>query len=155
ADDGSEVVGQWKQAGQAYALTLKRLARAPDFARPQEPKKPFPYTAEEVVYENKAAGVKLAATLTLPKGTGPFPAVVFIPGSGPQDRDETVAGHRPFLVLADYLTRRGIAVLRADDRGVGGSTGNVYASTTADFADDALAGVAYLKSRREINAKQI
>jgi fermentation-respiration switch protein FrsA (DUF1100 family) len=136
-------------------LTLKRLAKAPEFARPHDPKKPFPYAAEEVVYENKAAGVKLAATLTLPKGAGPFPAVVLITGSGPQDRDETVAGHRPFLVLADYLTRRGIAVLRADDRGVGGSTGDVFKSTTADFADDALAGVAYLKGRKEVHPKQI
>ena len=92
--------------------------------RPQTPKPPFPYRSEEVTYENKAGGVKLAGTLTLPPGQGPFPAVLLITGSGPQDRDETILGHKPFLVIADALTRRGIAVLRVDDRGVGGSSGS-------------------------------
>lgn len=123
--------------------------------RPQEPGKPYPYREEEVVYENKKAGVKLAGTLTVPSAGGTFPAVLLITGSGPQDRNATVAGHRPFLVLADYLTRRGIAVLRMDDRGVGGSTGSVMESTTADFAEDALLGVEYLKARKEVNPRQI
>jgi hypothetical protein len=89
---------------------------------------------EEVSYENKAAGVKFAGTLTLPPGKGPFPAVLLITGTGPLDRAETALGHKPFLVLVNYLTRRGIAVLRVDDRGVGGSTGNIMQSTTEDFA---------------------
>jgi uncharacterized protein len=123
--------------------------------RPQEPKPPFPYRAEEVSYENAGAKVKLAGTLTIPEGKGPFPAVLLITGSGPQDRDESLLGHKPFLVLADYLTRRGIAVLRVDDRGVGKSTGKFAEATTFDFADDAQAGVNYLKSRSEVDGKRI
>jgi fermentation-respiration switch protein FrsA (DUF1100 family) len=154
-EDGSELGGRWKQNDSSLPLTFKRVAKLPDLSRPQDPKKPYPYIAEEVAYENPKAKVKFAATLTLPKGKGPFPAVLLITGSGPQDRDEAIFGHRPFLVLADHLTRKGIAVLRADDRGVGGSTGNVHQATTADFADDALAGVAFLKGRAEIDAKRI
>jgi fermentation-respiration switch protein FrsA (DUF1100 family) len=108
-----------------------------------------------VVYQNKSAGVELAATLTIPQGKGPFPAVVLITGSGPQDRDEALFGHRPFLVLSDYLTRKGIAVLRADDRGVAKSTGNFALATTADFATDTEAGIAYLKTRPEIDVHKI
>ena len=85
------------------------------------PKPPFPYREEMVSYPNAKAGISLAGTLTLPPGAGPFPAAILITGSGPQDRDETLLGHKPFLVLADYLTRRGVAVLRVDDRGVGGN----------------------------------
>jgi pimeloyl-ACP methyl ester carboxylesterase len=123
--------------------------------RPQEPMKPYPYSEELVTYENKPAGVKLAATLTLPRGAGPFPAVLLITGSGPQDRDESICGHKPFLVLADYMTRRGVAVLRADDRGVGQSTGNFATATSADFAEDARAGIEYLKQRKDVNPRQI
>ncbi len=123
--------------------------------RPQHPLKPYPYLEEAVTYENQKAGVKLAATLTLPRGAGPFPAVLLITGSGPQDRDETIVGHKPFLVLADHLTRRGVAVLRADDRGVAQSTGNFFAATSADFADDAEAGVAYLMRRKEIDPRRV
>jgi pimeloyl-ACP methyl ester carboxylesterase len=123
--------------------------------RPQEPKKPYPYDEEEVGYENKRAGVKLAGTLTIPRGKGPFSAVLLITGSGPQDRNESVAGHKPFLLLADYLTRQGIAVLRVDDRGVGASTGSVPNSTTEDFAADVTVGIEYLKTRKDINPKQI
>ena len=155
SDDGKELKGTWKQGPTELPITFKRLAKAPVYARPQDPKKPYPYLEEEVTLENKPAGVKLAGTLTLPKGKGPFPAVVLITGSGPQDRDESLLGHRPFLVLADHLTRNGIAVLRCDDRGVGGSTGNTSTSTTADFADDALVGVAFLKARPEIDGKKI
>ena len=102
--------------------------------RPQEPTRPYPYADEAVTYDSRQAGVKLAATLTLPRGAGPFPAVLLSTGSGQQDRDESIVGHKPFLVLADYLTRRGIAVLRADDRGVGQSTGDFFTATSADFA---------------------
>ena len=124
-------------------------------SRPQEPKRPYPYLEEEVTYENAKAGFTLAGTLTMPRAGGPFPAVLLITGSGAQDRDETVCGHRPFLILADYLTRRGIAVLRVDDRGVGGSKGDASQATSEDFADDVLAGVAYLKTRKEIDPKRI
>src|SRR5262249_4567618 len=110
---------------------------------------------EEVAYENSAAKIKLAGTLTLPRTDGPVPAVLLITGSGAQDRDESLLGHKPFLVLADYLTRRGIAVLRVDDRGVGGSTGKVSESTTDDFTGDVLAGVAFLKGHREIDKGRI
>jgi pimeloyl-ACP methyl ester carboxylesterase len=153
--DGETLEGQWTQGGMSLPLVMKRTTEAPGIKRPQEPKPPYPYTEEEVTYENKKAGVKLAGTLTFLKSEQPLPAVILISGSGPEDRNETVFGHRPFLVLADYLTRQGIAVLRVDDRGVGGSTGDASHATSADFAEDVLAGVDYLKTRREINPKQI
>ena len=92
--------------------------------RPQEPKPPFPYTSEDVTFTNDKFNIKLAGTLTIPAGTGPFKAVIMITGSGPQNRNEELMGHKPFLVIADYLSRNGIAVLRFDDRGVGKSQGN-------------------------------
>jgi uncharacterized protein len=121
-------------------------------ARPQEPEGSPPYEQEEVRYESIAAGVTLAGTLTTPRRRGPYPATVLILGSGPMDRDETVFGHRPFLVLTDRLTRRGIAVLRADDRGVGESTGDFAAADIEDFATDARAGFDFLRGREEIDA---
>lgn len=158
--DGKRMEGTFEQNGAKLPLTLERtteadVAKAAALRRPQEPKKPYPYREEEVAFPNRAAGVRLAGTLTLPRGRGPFPAVFLITGSGAQNRNEELMGHRPFLVLADYLTRRGIAVLRADDRGVGGSTGRVSDATTADLCGDALAAVAYLKSRREVDPKRI
>ena len=113
-----------------------------------------PYREEDITYTNKAANT-LAATLTVPPGKGPFPAVLLIVGSGPHDRDESLMGHKPFLVLSDYLTRKGIVVLRADKRGVGKSTGDYATATTADFAADAEAGVAFLKSRPEVDPHKI
>jgi pimeloyl-ACP methyl ester carboxylesterase len=154
--DSSEISGTWKQNGAQLPLVFKRAEKPPALSRPQEPKKPYPYSEEEVTYENKAGGAKLAGTLTLPKGSGPFPAVLLITGSGQQDRDEALMGHRPFLVLADHLTRKGIAVLRVDDRGMGGSTGEVMTATTEDFAGDVLAGVEFLKSRgKQIDVHKI
>jgi pimeloyl-ACP methyl ester carboxylesterase len=153
--DGKEIKGTWKQGPLTLPLVLKPGEKTGPPKRPQEPKPPFPYRAEEVAYENKDAGIKIAGTLTLPKEGGPFPAVLLISGSGSQDRNEELLGHKPFLVLADYLTRRGIAVLRVDDRGVGGTTGKPMESTIEDHAGDALAGVAYLKSRQDIAAKKI
>jgi pimeloyl-ACP methyl ester carboxylesterase len=155
AAGGQEIEGAWKQGGLSLPLTVKRTGKRPVVNRPQEPQKPYPYNEEEVVYENAPAGVKLAGTLTLPRSGGPFPAVLLITGSGAQDRNETVFGHRPFLVLADYLTRRNIAVLRVDDRGIGGSSGKDSQPTTRDFADDVLAGVRFLKTRPEINPQKI
>ncbi len=144
---GDAVAGQFTQGGQSFPFHLGREKMAGP-KRPQEPRPPFPYLVEEVGFEN--GDVHLAATLTLPTGQGPFPAAVLITGSGAENRDEELFGHKPFLVLADALTRAGIAVLRADDRGVGGSSGTVSGSTTSDFADDALAGLRYLKTRAEI-----
>lgn len=154
-EDFLTIEGVWKQSGLTLQLVLKRVEEAPEVSRPQEPKKPYPYDEEEVVYENKKAGIKLAGTLTLPRTEGPFRAVLLISGSGAQDRNEMVFGHRPFLVLADYLTRRGIAVLRVDDRGVGGSTGNVSQATSEDFAEDVLTGIEYLRNHKEVNPKKI
>lgn len=123
--------------------------------RPQTPVPPFPYKSEEVIYHNKDNSIKFGATLTLPEGKGPFPAVVLISGSGPHTRDAEIMGHKLFAVLADHLTRNGIAVLRADERGIGKSTGKFETATSVDFANDISAGVDYLLSRPEINKKKI
>jgi pimeloyl-ACP methyl ester carboxylesterase len=157
ADDGSTIAGDFTQgpAKFPFKLTRNQTGQAPKLNRPQEPQKPYPYDEREVSYESKKAGIRLAGTLTLPRSHGPFPAVLLITGSGPQDRDEAVAGHKPFLILADHLTRQGVAVLRVDDRGVGGSTGTLATATGDDFADDVVAGVEFLKTRSEINPKQI
>jgi len=155
SEDFLVIEGEWKQSGQALPLTVKRVDKAVEILRPQEPKKPYPYIEEEAIYENKEAGITLAGTLILPSGNGPFPAVLLITGSGPQDRNDTIYNHSLFLVLADYLTRQGIAVLRVDDRGVGESTGDFSQATSEDFASDVLAGVGYLKTREEINPEQI
>ena len=151
---GGEIVGTWSQGGGSLPLTLRRDANVPVVARPQEPTRPLPYREQEVSYDSEP-GVRLAATLTLPAGQGPFPAVVLITGSGPQDRDESLLGHRPFYILADSLTRRGIAVLRADDRGFAKSTGDFAAASSEAFATDALAGVGYLAARSDIRADAI
>ena len=155
SEDSTQLKGTWTQLGNSLPLDFKRTTALPVRARPQEPKKPYPYNEEEVTYENKKAGMKFAGTLTLPRAAGPHAAVLLITGSGPQDRNESIAGHKPFFVLADFLTRKGIAVLRVDDRGVGGSSGKRDEGTTEDFASDALAGVEYLKSRKEIDARHI
>jgi pimeloyl-ACP methyl ester carboxylesterase len=148
--------GIFKQGGFTTSLSLVRVEeKVPALNRPQEPKKPYPYQSENITFENKKADVTLAGTLTFPSGDRRYPAVVLITGSGPQNRDEEIRGHKPFLVLADYLTRSGIAVLRYDDRGVGESTGSFQGSTSYDFAEDAVAAVEYLKTRPEINHEQI
>ena len=148
--------GNWSQGGGSLPLNLGREAiEKAVVKRPQEPTKPFPYQAEEVSFENKAAGIKLAGTLTLPSSAGPHPVVVLISGSGPQNRNEELAGHKPFWVIADHLTRNGIAVLRYDDRGTAKSQGNFSTATTADFATDASSAVAYLSSRNDIDHKNI
>ena len=152
--DGTTIKGNWSQAGRLFPLMLKRTDELPRPNRPQEPKRPYPYDDEEVVYENSQAAINLVGTLTLPRTERSFPAVLLIGGSGTDNRDNGFS-HRTFLVLADYLTRRGIATLRADKRGVWKSTGDFYTATTRDFADDALAGVTYLKTRKEINPTQI
>lgn len=152
---GAAIAGTWRQGGGSLPLVFHRVDQLPSIVRPQEPKKPYPYTEEEVAYDNKPGGSHLAGTLTLPTGAGPFPAALLITGSGQQDRDEALMGHKPFLVLADYLTRKGIAVLRVDDRGMGGSTGDVVNATTEDFAGDTLAGVRFLQARKGIDPRRI
>jgi uncharacterized protein len=155
SDDGTEIVGNLKQGPTTFPVTFKRTEKAPTLGRAQDPKKPYPYSEEEVSYENTIDKVKLAGTLTLPPSKEPVPAVVLITGSGAQDRNETIMGHRPFLVLADHLTRRGIAVLRMDDRGIGGSASGSPKATSENYAEDALAGVAFLKGRKEIDPRRI
>lgn len=153
---GKALDGQWIQGGLEIALTLERTEeKVKTPARPQEPRGPVPYGQEEVRYAGPDGGPTLAGTLTLPLGGGSHPAVVLVSGSGPQDRNETVFGHRPFLVLADHLTRQGIAVLRYDDRGVEESEGDFGAATTEVFVSDALAGVEFLKTRGDIDAGAI
>ncbi len=153
--DGQTLVGTWTQ-GVPFPLTLTRTDKVPEPPRrPQEPKPPFPYATRDVTYPNTAGGVTLAGTLSVPKGVGPFPCAILVTGSGPQDRDETLMGHKPFLVIADYLTRHGIAVLRVDDRGVGGSTGKDSDATDADFAGDVFAGITFLRAQPDINPKKI
>jgi fermentation-respiration switch protein FrsA (DUF1100 family) len=149
--------GTWTQGGGSAPLVVKRVKDAAELERrrPQNPVRPYPYRDEDVSYANKAASITLAATLTIPPGKGPFPAVLLIAGSGQHDRDEALMGHSPFLVLSDYLTRNGIAVLRADKRGVGKSRGNYATATTADFASDAEAGVTYLETRPEVDHRKI
>lgn len=128
---------------------------ATSLQRPQEPQRPYPYDDEEVCYPNEKSGVRLCGTLTLPRTRVKVPAVLLILGSGQLQRDEVVANHKIFLVLADALTRRGLAVLRVDKRGFGKSSGDYAATTSVDLADDVLAGVAYLRSRSEIDPKRI
>lgn len=154
---GDTLTGIWKQGTAALPLTLTKQDSmvSVEYRRPQTPKPPFPYRSIDVSYTNPIEGNTLAGTLTIPEGKGPFPAVVLITGSGSQNRDEEIMGHKPFFVLSDYLTRRGIAVLRVDDRGVGGSSGVNRKATTSDFTGDVLAGVEYLKSRNEVSAKAI
>ncbi len=139
-------VGILSLAGLCNLLVLARV----------EPKGPAPYSEEEVAYDNpKVPGVELAGTFTKPRKESPVPAVLLIPEAGPQDRDETIAGHKPFSILADYLARQNIAVLRMDDRGVGKSTGEFKEATTKDFASDAEAGFHYLMMRPDVDHKRV
>jgi len=150
------IVGNFKQAGMSFPMNLSReKIEKQKLVRPQEPKKPYSYYEEEVTFKNANAGITLAGTLTLPSKEGNFPAVILITGSGAQNRDEELMGHKPFLVISDYLTKNGIAVLRFDDRGTGASKGDFKTATTSDFATDVEAGVAFLKTRKEINKKKI
>ncbi|NER15208.1 alpha/beta fold hydrolase [Leptobacterium flavescens] len=156
--DKEQFEGEVTEGASSFPLILSRgniEISEPRNNRPQEPVKPYPYKAEEVSFENTGAGISLAGTLSLPQQSKKHPAVILISGSGPQDRDETISGHKPFLVLADHLTRQGIAVLRYDDRGFGQSTGDHSAATTEDFATDVMSAVAYLKTRDDIDSNNI
>ena len=138
--------GTWSQAGSSFPLTVVKGAKVPDLRRPQEPMEPFPYIVGEYSFRNDIFDIELAGTLTIPEGEGPFKTVIMITGSGPQNRDEELMGHKPFLVIADYLTRNGIAVLRYDDRGVGASEGYYDSATSADLATDVAAAFNFLKT---------
>jgi uncharacterized protein len=153
--DFSTATGVWKQSGMTLPTELKHSVKLFTRNRPQEPQPPYPYKEKEVVFKNSLQENSLAGTLTYPDDKGVFPAVVLITGSGPQNRDEELLGHKPFLVLADYLTRQGIAVLRYDDRGVGKSNGDFKSATTADFATDAAAAVSFLKTEEHIDTSRI
>ncbi|SDL95915.1 hypothetical protein SAMN05421823_109137 [Catalinimonas alkaloidigena] len=150
------LAGTWKQGGASFPLNLKRTdTEVGESRKPQEPKPPFLYESKDVSFQNAVAHLQLAGTLTLPKGAGPFPAVVLVSGSGPQNRDEEIFGHKPFAVLADYLTRHNIAVLRYDDRGQGQSQGDFATATTEDFATDAAAAFAFLKQQAKIDPTRV
>jgi uncharacterized protein len=152
---GPETIdGHLTQAGQTMHIPLTK-GEAETIKRPQHPVKPYPYQETEVTIENKIAGIKLVGTLTKPNTQKPAPAVILITGSGPQDRDQTIMGHKPFLVIADHLTRQGFAVLRLDDRGIGKSEGNFTTATTDDFATDIEAAYNYLRGLSGINSKKI
>ena len=147
------ISGTWYQGAGQTALNLNAIEKYVGAHRPQEPKPPFPYKVQELSIPS--AGNQLAATLTMPPGKGPFPAVVLIHGSGPHDRDETLLEHKPFLLLADYLSRHGVAVLRYDKRGCAKSTGHYKESSSKDFAADALSALQFLKTRSDIDASKI
>ena len=155
SSDKQKIEGIWNGRAFKGPLTFtSRPVATSAWKRPQTPQPPFPYRSEEVVVDS-VPGVKLAGTLTLPEGKGPFPAAVMITGSGAQDRDETILGHKPFAVIADRLTRDGIAVLRVDDRGFAKSTGDFASATDDDFALDAAANVAFLRHRPDIDPSRI
>ena len=152
----NEITGTFKQGGQEFPLTFSRKAvEKTETKRPQDPVKPYPYYSEDITFQNVKANISLAGTLTLPEKEGNFPVVILISGSGAQNRDEELLGHKPFLVISDHLTKNGIAVLRYDDRGVGKSEGNFKIATSADFATDVESAIAYLKTRKEIDKKKI
>jgi pimeloyl-ACP methyl ester carboxylesterase len=150
-EDGGAVEGTWQQGGASLPLRLTRAGSEEPAApqRPQHPTGDGPYR-EEVVQVDAGQGVVLEGTLTLPLGDGPFRAVVLVSGSGPQDRDATVFGHRLFAVWADALARRGVASLRYDERGVGASSGSFDRATTADFAADAQAAAEQIAARSDV-----
>lgn len=154
--DNNSITGTWKQGGRSFKLNMSRNKLEKNKPkRPQEPEKPYPYHEEEVAFKNKGDSLTLAGTLTLPAKNGTFPAIILISGSGPQNRNEESYGHKPFLVLADHLTRKGIAVLRYDDRGTAESTGNHSTATSADFAADLESAIKYLKTRSEVDSQHI
>lgn len=151
----SNIEGEWHQAGRSFQVDLERQDEPIVLIRPQEPKAPFPYNEEEVSFTNSEQGFSLAGTLTIPQGEGPFPAAILVSGSGGQNRDEEIFGHKPFKLIADYLTRKGIAVLRYDDRGVAASGGSAAGSSTEEYAGDAWSAFEYLMDRNDINPSKI
>ena len=154
-ESAEKIAGKWTQMGRSMVLDLLKQENKLTLNRPQEPLEPFPYLAKDVRFKNQAGGFELAGTLTLPQEGEGFAAVVLVSGSGQQNRDEEIFGHKPFKVIADYLTTKGIAVLRYDDRGVGGSGGNPAGVTSYDFMKDAEAAVEYLLTVEGIDRNKI
>lgn len=153
--EAKTISGLWNQAGSSFELNLEYSKEFIGPKRPQEPKPPFPYNSEDVKFFNEKDSITLAGTFTYPKEDGKFPAVVLITGSGAQNRDEEIFNHKPFLVISDFLTKNGYAVLRFDDRGVGESESNHSIATTFDFAEDVRAAIKYLKARNEVDKNKI
>ena len=149
------IEGEFTQHGMTFPLNLEKGSKASKQVRPQDPQPPFDYRVEEVSFINEKEGNTLTGTLTIPKGKGPFPAMVLVSGSGQQNRDEELMNHRPFWVIADYCARHGIAVLRYDDRCMGGSTGEVENATSMDFSYDAEAAFDFLHKQKHINASRV
>jgi uncharacterized protein len=157
------LTGIFTQGSNSLPLNMQKVEKLTELKRPQTPKPPFKYTSHELEYDNADKTVHFGATLTVPKidsnirfiKAPVFPTVILITGSGQQDRDETIMDHKPFAVIADYLSNRGIAVLRVDDRGRGKTTGDVLNATSADFAKDVEAGINFLKTRPEIDSNKI
>lgn len=149
----SSITGNFKQ-GVSLPLNMKKVTKVTEPVRPQTPIPPFAYRSEDVEYTNKDRSISYGATITIPQGKGPFPAALLLTGSGAQNRDEEMMGHKPFAVIADHLTKNGFIVLRVDDRGVGKTTGNAATATTKDFADDANTSLAYLLARPEVDKKK-
>lgn len=156
-DQNNKIEGTWSQRGREFPLVLKRFEGTPVRLRPQTPQPPYPYQVEEISYPHQTGKFDLAGTITIPNSKGLSPAIILVSGSGAQDRDESIFEHKPFAVLADYLTKCGIIVLRVDDRCVGGTgtDGNPNDDTTADFATDVHSGLAYLRSRKEVDPTKI
>ena len=155
-ENTDEAKGIWRQMRVDYPITVKKNSSYKPRVFPQEPIAPFPYRTEEVTYKNNKAKTFIGGSLTLPEEENKkFPALLLISGSGQQDRDENIAGHKPFLVIADHLSRNGFAVLRVDDRGVGASTGNPLTATTADFVTDVKTSVNFLKTHPEVDPNKI
>jgi pimeloyl-ACP methyl ester carboxylesterase len=148
------IQGKW-QKGISTDLELRKVEKVKLIQRPQTPVLPFPYKSEDVIFTNNDKTIQYGATITIPNGNGPFPAVVLITGSGQQNRDEQIAGHKPFAVIADHLTRNGFIVFRVDDRGIGQTTGDVLTATTLDFCGDINTSIEYLRSRKEVDKKRL
>jgi uncharacterized protein len=150
---GDSIVGEFKQGNfNAPLILYRQIGETPKLKRPQEPQPPFNYYIEEVSFKNDKDNITLSGTLSLPSKNGNFPVVVLVSGSGPQNRDEEIMGHKAFWVIADYFAKNGIGVLRYDDRGVGKSKGSFATATSNDFAMDASAAVNFLKNRTEVKS---
>ncbi|MDB5202039.1 MAG: Alpha/beta hydrolase family protein [Ferruginibacter sp.] len=159
--DEQSMEGTWKQGNAALPLNIRKTSDQANMLtakRPQTPKPPFPYTSENIEYSNADHTIRFGATITVPPVNKPgekFPAILLITGSGQQDRDENIMEHKPFAILADEFTKKGMIVLRVDDRGMGKTTGSFNKSTSADFANDVEAGINYLKTRTDVNLQKI
>jgi len=154
SEDGNNLKGYLLVKGEVKPLLLSRVSGMQPLVLPQLPRPPYTYSSEDILYYNADSSIRFGGTLTIPQKGKKHPAVVIVSGTGQQNRDGIMAGHPMFAVIADYLSRNGIAVLRVDDRGVNETTGNYLTTTTREFAADALAGIRYLQGRSEIDARK-